>query len=94
MASSIDLDRPLRFVNFCKSAKDGSGEPIGFDASSLEGIYDVSAREGAVTCYLRVGNRHRNFMGNLHGGYTGTWVSGGEYMHFTGVLTYCITRAL
>lgn len=71
MAPSIDLTRAVRFVNFSTKAKDQEGQPICFDAASLEGIYDVTAEEGAVTCYLSVGLRHRNFMGNLHGGCTG-----------------------
>ncbi|KAK2080531.1 hypothetical protein QBZ16_000384 [Prototheca wickerhamii] len=74
MAPSIDLTRAARFVNFTTKAKDKEGQPICFDAASLEGIYDVTAEEGAVTCYLRVGLRHRNLMGNLHGGCTAAMV--------------------
>ena len=50
------------------------GKPAIFDASALQGIYDIKARPGAITARMKVLEGHRNFMGNLHGGCTATLV--------------------
>lgn len=62
------------FLLRCTASTGTDGNPLLFDGYSLKGLYDPEAKPGFISCRMKVGNNHRNFMGNLHGGCTATLV--------------------
>ncbi|KAL6771901.1 hypothetical protein ACKKBG_A28215 [Auxenochlorella protothecoides x Auxenochlorella symbiontica] len=63
-----------RFLDLSSNQRDSDGGPSMFDSAAMPGLYDIQAGPGHIKCYMKVGKTHVNFMGNLHGGCTGSLV--------------------
>lgn len=62
------------FLLYSTTRKNDDGSFRIFDTTSLEGLYDIRAEPGRVTCRLPVTERVQNRNGTLHGGCIATIV--------------------